>query len=129
MHALTIVQPWASLIVQHGKDVENRTWPTRLRGPLLIHAGRKIDPDGYRRAEQFGIVLPDSDELPRGGIIGAVDVVGCVTNSSSRWAVTGQWHWLLAAPQELPFEPCRGLLGLWRHGEEDEPQGSFEMSA
>ena len=39
MKCLTICQPWAWAIVAAGKDVENRTRPTRYRGPLLIHAG------------------------------------------------------------------------------------------
>lgn len=37
--ALTIRQPWAHAIFHLGKDVENRSWRTRYRGPLLIHAG------------------------------------------------------------------------------------------
>jgi len=38
-HSLSIRQPWAWLIVQGHKPIENRTWPTTYRGPLLIHAG------------------------------------------------------------------------------------------
>jgi len=40
MKALTISQPYASLIASGEKWVENRTWATRYRGPLAIHAGR-----------------------------------------------------------------------------------------
>lgn len=43
MRGLTIRQPWASCIVEKGKRVENRTWSTDYRGPLLIHAGQGID--------------------------------------------------------------------------------------
>jgi hypothetical protein len=121
MLALTLIQPWATLIVHSGKDVENRSWPTRHRGGLLIHAGRKIDLSGYQQAASYGIVLPEPDELPRGGIIGRVTVTDCVQDSRSRWAEVGQYHWLLDDPVALPFEPCRGLLGLWRYGEDDVP--------
>jgi hypothetical protein len=38
--ALTICQPYAELIARGQKRVENREWPTRYRGPLLIHAGK-----------------------------------------------------------------------------------------
>jgi hypothetical protein len=38
--ALSIRQPWAHLIVAGIKQIENRTWTTRYRGPLLIHAGQ-----------------------------------------------------------------------------------------
>ena len=38
MKCLSILQPWAWAIIHGGKDVENRTWRTAYRGPLLIHA-------------------------------------------------------------------------------------------
>ena len=44
MKALSIRQPWAELIVAGLKDIENRTWRTDYRGPVLIHAGMKIEP-------------------------------------------------------------------------------------
>jgi len=43
MKILSIRQPWAALIVSGAKDVENRTWPTRYRGPLLVHAAKRSD--------------------------------------------------------------------------------------
>ncbi|HHY88739.1 MAG TPA: ASCH domain-containing protein, partial [Chloroflexi bacterium] len=43
MKALSVRQPWAWLIAQGYKTVENRTWATNYRGPLLIHAGKKPD--------------------------------------------------------------------------------------
>lgn len=118
MYALTLIQPWGTLIVCHGKDVENRSWPIRHRGPLLIHAGKKVDEAGFAMARDLGIVLPD--EIPASGIIGQVDVVGCVRDSDSRWAASGQWHWLLANARPLPFEPMSGQRGLFRVGEPDQ---------
>lgn len=111
MRAITLIQPWATLIVEHGKDVENRSWFTNHRGPLLIHAGLKIERAGWERAAELGIILPD--ELPAGGIIGQVNLTGCVRDSRSPWAIPGQWHWLLADPIMLPFTPARGQMGLW----------------
>jgi hypothetical protein len=43
MKIISIRQPWASLIVSGIKDIENRTWPTRYRGPVLIHASQRAD--------------------------------------------------------------------------------------
>jgi hypothetical protein len=61
--ALTVRQPWASLIVRGQKVIENRGWATDHRGPLLIHAGRS-------RAD-----LGDGDEgLPLGAVVGLVSV-------------------------------------------------------
>jgi ASCH domain len=45
---LTIRQPWAWAIIYGGKDVENRSWLTKHRGPLLIHAGSAFDPRRVR---------------------------------------------------------------------------------
>jgi hypothetical protein len=43
MKELSIRQPWAWLIIAGHKDVENRSWTTTYRGPLLIHAARRPD--------------------------------------------------------------------------------------
>jgi len=48
MIALSIQQPWAWAIIHGGKDVENRTWPTKFRGRFLVHASRKFDWEGFR---------------------------------------------------------------------------------
>lgn len=42
MKALSIKQPWASLIAQGIKDIENRTWKTSYRGRIYIHASGKF---------------------------------------------------------------------------------------
>lgn len=97
--ALSIRQPWAELILQGRKTVECRTWHTRLRGPLVIHAStsRADLADPY---EASGLVF--------GAIVGAVDVVDVV---GRRFA----WQWLLEHPRRLvPPIPCRGACGLWR---------------
>lgn len=102
---LTIRQPWASAIIYAGKDVENRSWTTSYRGRVYIHAGMRLDPED---------VLPDGVPVPRGAIIGHVELVNIVTDSASRWAEPGQYHWLLAIPVALTSPvPARGRLGLW----------------
>lgn len=40
MLALSIRQPWAWLIINGGKDIENRDWPTKFRSRILVHAGK-----------------------------------------------------------------------------------------
>jgi len=104
MKALTVHQPCAELIIRGQKDVENRSRGTTHRGQLAIHAGLGLDDSE----------LKVRGTLDRGAIIGVVDVVGCVQGSKSPWAVSGQWHWLLANPRRLskPIQ-YRGALGLW----------------
>ena len=74
MKALSIMQPWAWLIVNGHKSVENRTWNTNYRGQLLIHAGRKQDAAGYDfiQDEFPQIKLPTVWEMSHliGGVVG-----------------------------------------------------------
>jgi hypothetical protein len=71
MKAISIRQPWAWLIVNGMKDIENRTWKTNYRGQLFIHASSKFDNRPLPEIEdQYRIKLPPIDELRRGGIVG-----------------------------------------------------------
>lgn len=126
MKALTIIQPWASLIVRGHKGVENRTWSTSYRGRLLIHAGKKsLDPLGVSLADQLKISLPD--DLPTGAIIGECELVDCVPVRSLTIRdlfeekdkpidpfAFGPICWVLknAKSYAEPI-PCRGAQGLW----------------
>jgi hypothetical protein len=49
----------------------------------------------------------------RGGIIGVVDLVDVVTDSTSDWAMGGHYHWVLDNARQLPFRACKGQLGLF----------------
>jgi|ERR1700687_42153 len=74
MKMISIRQPWASLIVSGAKDVENRTWPTRYRGTVLIHASLRADHvTGDDIARRFGVpppsVLPVCTENLNPGVV------------------------------------------------------------
>lgn len=128
--ALSIRQPWAWLIIRPDltgsardqarlghmiKDVENRSWPTGFRGRLLIHAGKKWGPD--ERADRqyvmgrYGIAVPETMDL--GGIIGSVEMIGCVTSSPSPWFV-GDYGFVMKNQEPMEFIPCRGALGFFQ---------------
>ena len=116
MKALTIRQPWAYAILHLGKDIENRSWRTHYRGPLLIHAGtHRSSSPSEMLAEHMR--RPPSDEslrdLPRGYIVGVVYLEDCVRNSKSKWADRGQWHWVLRKPRAIRQVKCKGRLGTW----------------
>ena len=132
MKALSILQPWAWFILYGGKDIENRTWRTRYRGPLLIHAGKRFSMStvsaDVERAEAIvhGIGTAPASEPSlgmlkalTGGIVGCVILVDCVREHPSPWAQPGYWHWVLADPVALPLIPLRGALGLF---EIEEPE-------
>ncbi len=119
MRVLSIRQPWAWLIVQGHKEIENRSWATRYRGPLLIHASARPAPHLLRlRTEiraRFGLTLPDQFEL--GGLVGIADLTDCVAHSTSPW-YEGLMAWHLTNARPLPFVPLLGRLGLFEPPEE-----------
>jgi ASCH domain len=119
--ALSIRQPWAWLIVNGHKDIENRDWGTGFRGPLFIHAGKTMRKDDYSNAVYYAamvdprIIVPDYKVLLAqcGGIVGEAKMIGCVTNSNSPW-FQGKFGFVLADAKVLPFKPCKGKLGFFR---------------
>lgn len=122
MRALSIRQPWAWLILNAGKDIENRNWPTRYRGRVLVHAGKGCTRAEYEdacdtvdhinRLQNSHIKLPPLTKLQRGGIVGSVEIVDCLTASESPWFF-GEHGFVLRKPQLLPFTPWRGELGFF----------------
>lgn len=113
MKALSILQPWAWLIINGHKDVENRSWPTRFRGRFLVHAGKKWgreqEEDLARvRAQLPKLIIPDRFDV--GGIVGTATVIDCVSRSPSPWFF-GPWGFVLEKPATCPFIPYRGQLG------------------
>ncbi len=53
MKVITIKQPWATLIAEGYKEYEFRTWKTKYRGDILIHAGKGIDKKAMDRFKHF----------------------------------------------------------------------------
>lgn len=103
MKALSIKQPWASLIAHGIKNIENRTWKTKFRGRIYIHAsGNKVKSEDFglmisdemyidysRKLRNKGITERTADFLysqPISAIIGEVDIIDCVINHPSIWA-------------------------------------------
>jgi hypothetical protein len=117
--ALTVRQPWAWAAIYGGKDVENRRWKTTYRGPLLIHAGKDADPGGaesllWTMADPEAFGQPRAAWETRGAIIGLVFLTDILTDSASRWAIPGRYHWALEFPSPIdPPVPYRGRPGLW----------------
>jgi len=107
------------------KNIENRDWavPSWLLLPcrIQVHVGKREDDIesvlgfcvGKLGLPAFSIIMSYSKRLPRGAIIGEVDIVDCVQESKSPWFV-GKYGFVLANPQlyEAPI-PCKGRLGFF----------------
>ncbi|GAA0390334.1 ASCH domain-containing protein [Paenibacillus motobuensis] len=80
MKAITIIQPWATLIALGEKKFETRSWRTNYRGSLAIHAGKKID-RGICEQEPFRSVLAKygytADNLPIGAVVAVANLTEC----------------------------------------------------
>ena len=135
MKAITIKQPWASLIVSGLKDIENRTWKTNFRGRVLIHAGMKADNHWSASVPVCDKVDKFLREISKGGtdwsnyhfgaIIGSVEIVDCVQNHPSLWAEKGVWNWVLSNPIMFPesIADVKGKLSFWDYdGELPQPK-------
>ncbi len=72
MKAITIKQPWATLIAEGYKKYEFRTWKTKYRGEILIHAGKGIDKKAMERFKHLNL------NYPIGQIIAKADLTDCV---------------------------------------------------
>ena len=121
MPALSIRQPWAWLIVNGFKDVENREWHTPFRGRMLVHAGKQMTrPECERVAGQLatqGLLPPtfppyESLRTHCGGIVGQARITDCVEQLDSPWFV-GPYGFVLADAQPAPFWPVNGKLGFF----------------
>lgn len=78
MKALTILQPWASLIACGAKKIETRSWPTSYRGPIAIHAGKGEQYLDLCAEEPFFSAMVDEVENYNPGcVIAIADLVDC----------------------------------------------------
>lgn len=112
--ALSIRQPWAWLIVNGYKDVENRSWTTKIRGWIGIHAGLKFDKDAYEWVKFTfpDIKMPIIEDFHRGGLVGKVRLIECYSYYNSPW-FSGPYGFVLADATTHRFKPCPGKLGFF----------------
>ena len=139
---LSVRQPWAWLIVTGYKNIENRTWDTRYRGRIAIHAAARFawdfleDNDEVTRPlkdykeivrEYFGIprnrrkITRHTDEFR--AIVGTVELVDCHNTAlaplhdSNPWSFDCGFAWMLKSPEqwEQPIRNVPGRLFLWKY--------------
>lgn len=138
MKAISVKQPWASLIVSGVKDIENRKWKTNFRGRVLIHASGKMDVSNPLMVlddrQKIHFPTPEArqklmdDCSIRSSIIGSVEIIDCVTNHPSEWAekshplnlsslITDEkpiYNWVLSNPIQFKKPiPAKGKLSFW----------------
>lgn len=120
---LSIRPLWAWSIIFAGKDIENRSWQSPHRGPLLIHAsGRKHT---KRELAEFRQIIAECSGLPlelipteppRSTMLGIVELEDIVGNAESPWAEEDCYHFVLKNPRFLDpaLAPVHGKLNIWK---------------
>jgi hypothetical protein len=116
---LSVRQPWAWLIVNCWKNIENRDWITNIRGPILIHAAKATEYracslflNGFSWGPELLKKIPPMADMQHGGIIGGATILDCVDHHESEW-FTGTYGFVLADPFTVPFVPLKGRLGFF----------------
>lgn len=109
LKGLSLRQPWAELVIRGEKTVEYRSRPVNIRGRIYIYAslGRLHADDEADAAEEYGL---DVDGLPRGVVIGTVEITDCLDNG-------GEYEWQLSKPVRLPkpLPPVEKPQPVWIH--------------
>jgi activating signal cointegrator 1 len=147
MKAITIHQPWATLIALGEKKFETRGWATKYRGPIAIHAAKKVDKE-ICLEEPFRSVLAEhgytADDLPTGAVVALCNLSDCLKvehahakekaallSSSGRltpikgnevefgWYDSGRYAWEMVDVKQINPVPAQGQQGLWNWRERD----------
>ena len=125
--ALSLWQPWASLVALGAKRIETRHWGTRYRGPLAIHAAKRWTREELSKTSLFRYRVPSLPEAPPlGAVVGVVNLVDCVQMTAAwiesvdedeerfgHYAIA-RWGWMLEDARALASPvPLRGRQGLF----------------
>ena len=124
MKVITIKQPFATLIAEGLKEYEFRTWKTKYRGDILIHAGKGIDKKAMKKFEHLNL------DYPSGCIIAKAKITDCVfvddnlrkelnkKNSLVYSSIIKHSEWVgygfkLESVEKIEKIPVNGKLSLW----------------
>lgn len=109
LKGLSLRQPWPEQIMRGEKTEEFRQVPTKHRGRIYIYASLGRLEDEQELSEEYGY---DVVALPRGVVIGTVEITDCVYQPDE-----GDYAWFLANPQRLdpPVPPIERPQPIWFH--------------
>ncbi len=136
MKAITLWQPWATLMIMGAKTIETRSWATSHRGDLIIHASKRWtdEEEYYFYREPFHSVLrscgiTEPKDLPFGAALGTVYVQAMIRTEQLIKTISekerafgnyepGRWGWVTAIERldrsDAPV-PIKGAQGLWNY--------------
>lgn len=121
MKVLTLKQPWATLVAEGIKKYEFRSWKTKYRGKILIHAGAGIDKEAMRQYENMDLKFPSRK------IVAIAEIIDCLelneqlnkniiaeNNIAYGTKVRTGYAWKLENIKKINYNhEVNGQLGLW----------------
>lgn len=136
MKGFTLTEPWASLVAWGYKNIETRSWNTKYRGPLAIHAAKSDKVVKHLESvkimfDRAGLKMPDwwprkPKDYPLGKIVAICKLEACVRMDLNLCANVKQqemafgawepkrWAWYLNAVRRISDGiPCKGALSVW----------------
>lgn len=128
LKVLTLKQPWATLVAEGIKKYEFRSWKTKYRGKLLIHAGTGIDKEAMKKYKNMNL------EFPSRRIIAVVEIEDCLEldeklnkkiiaekNIAYGSKIRTGYAWKLKNVKKLDYDKeVNGKLGLWNYNLEED---------
>ena len=122
-----MMQPYAWLFANGFLKVDDRTWPTAYRGPVILHASKKFHAPYYaflRQRTDWHLPAPGAFEA--GGVVGIAELVNCLAPTApagspftqgdlerAHFGAPGYYGFELAKARPLPFLAYRGNVGLF----------------
>lgn len=133
MKTISLWQPWATLIAIGAKQFETRGWATNYRGPLAIHAAKRLDECNVDiRGALYRHGYSSLSSLPYGCVVCTVDLAECyivkddhfIRDGIALGLITpmeehfgdytpGRFAWRLDNVQPVANIPARGSQGFW----------------
>lgn len=118
MKALSLRHPWVDAILAGTKTIEVRTWATRYRGPLLLHAAAAWGVAEREAATRLGVAAPAPGTS--GAVVGMATLIECRPVKPGDWALAALpplegrlWAWVLAEARPIDPVPARGSRRLF----------------
>lgn len=117
---LSVMQPWAQLIIEGKKTIELRKWNTKFRGEFYIHASMKTN---LEKCNELNI---NPKILINGAIIGKAELAGIKKYNSKKELINDKekhfapdyetpcYGFILENAKKIKPIKCKGSLGLWK---------------
>ena len=126
MKVLSIKEPWASLIMNGTKKIETRSWKTKYRGEIYIHAS--LSKAKITKPEVYELIKDMNFKC--GYIICKCNLVDCIymtneyvndmkTNHYEEYICghyeVGRYAWIVEDVKVIEPIKAKGKLGLWNY--------------